>query len=94
MLSADVFRIVKRVLRREHEPSTRTQNFVMKDGKWCRQGADGKVASSEARDRRRGERRVNERRRLAELELLQGGGGRVSAPPMMRKAALRARKKK
>src|SRR5207248_5532250 len=60
VLSADVYRILKRVLRRDHEPTTRTLYFHMEDGKWVRTTVASAAAT--AAERRKSERRKGERR--------------------------------
>ena len=87
MLSADVYRVVKRVLRREHEPTIRTITFSMVDGKWTRVSE-----RTVRRDRRATERRKNDRRKAARHDVPETG--RVEAPERLRKAARVARKKK
>lgn len=85
VLSADVYRVVKRVLRREHQPTTRTITFSMVDGKWTRM-----AEKSSARDRRERERRKADRRNAKPHAV--PAAGRVEAP--LRRAAKMARKKK
>jgi len=80
VLSADVYRIIKRVLRREAEPVTRTITFRMIDGKWER---------TTEKVRPNAERRKGQDRREAKTRATDSG--RIDAP--MRKAARRARRK-
>lgn len=93
VLSADVYRIVKRVLRREHEPTTRTQTFVMVDGKWTKAGA--RPAESKAdRERRRADRRRNQERRSGDAHTVAESGRLEIRAAKTARAARRARRKK
>jgi pimeloyl-ACP methyl ester carboxylesterase len=93
VLSADVYRVVKRVLRREHEPTTRTVTFSMVDGKWTRVGDRAKPNGNTAsHDRRRDERRRAERREDRQHD--RAAAGRVNSPARLHKAARTARARK
>ena len=89
VLSADVYRVIKRVLRREHQPTTRTITFSMVDGKWTRI-----AEKSAARDRRAKKDRRSKADRRREKPHAVPTIGRVEATPAVRKAARIARKKK
>ncbi len=83
VLSADVYRVVKRVLRRDPQPANRTVTFTMVDGKWIR------TRDKREPERRRADRRKGDRRTVT-LPIFTSG--RVAVP--MRRAAKQARKKK
>lgn len=88
VLSADVYRVVKRVMRRKHQPTHRTVTFSMVDGKWTR------ISERAARERRhaKGDRRRGSERRKPDLRVVPRTG-RVEAPPP-RKAAKSARRRR
>jgi len=88
VLSADVSRVLKRVLRRDHQPTTKTNYFVMNDGKWSRAAVDWEKRAQSPWGRRPGEdRRTAERRNMPKA-------GRVDAPRVVKKAAKTARKRR
>ena len=97
VLSADVFRVVKRVLRRDHEPTTKTLYFVMENGKWRRGSVERAARSQSPWGPRRDERRTNDERRRAQRRrvIRLPTAGRVEAPRRaIRKAAKTARKRR
>ena len=88
VLSADVSRVLKRVLRRDHQPTTKTNYFVMNDGKWSRAAVDWEKRAQSPWGRRPDEdRRTAERRNMPKA-------GRVDAPRVVKKAAKTARKRR
>ena len=53
VVSADVYRILKRILRRDHEPSTHTRHFAMEDGHWVRRRGEADETAAAARPKRK-----------------------------------------
>ena len=101
VLSADVFRLVKRVLRRDHEPTTKTLYFVMQNGKWRRAPvdfADKKTQSPWGRrpgeERRAAERRKVERRKVISLARRAGVAVPTTGRVVLKKAAKTARRRR
>lgn len=92
VLSADVSRVLKRVLRRDHQPTTKTNYFVMNDGKWSRAPVDWVKHAQSPWGRRPGEERRAAQRREAERRDMPRSG-RVDAPRVVKKAAKTARKR-
>lgn len=100
VLSADVYRVVKRVLRRDHMPTTKTIYFAMQNGKWRRapvDWADKRTTSPWGRrpgeERRASERRRSERRKTLDLPA-RGHAVPQSGRVVLRKAAKTARRRK
>lgn len=94
VLSADVYRVVKRVLRRDHEPTTKTVYFAMDNGKWRRVAVDWARPKASPWGRRPGEDRRREQRRLAERRDMPRSGHLLVPRTRLKKAAKTARRKK
>lgn len=96
VLSADVYRVVKRLLRRDHEPTSKTLYFAMDNGKWRRTPIDWEKRAQSPWGRRPNEERRAKQRRLDAERRDMPRHGRLDAPRrlLVKKAAKTARRRR